>query len=71
MVALKMSELGEGWMMLSYWLYHGCSPILQRPLRNKLQATESYINRSSLYLFNSIQFKYFHHEYYNINTTRI
>ena len=29
---------------------HGCSPVLQRPLWIKLQATEHYTNRSS-YLF--------------------
>ena len=33
--------------------YHDCSPILQRPLRNKLQTTERYINRSSWYLFHN------------------
>ena len=33
--------------------YHGCAPILQRPLRNKLKAMECYINRSSWYLFRS------------------
>ena len=31
--------------------YHGCSPILQRSLPNKLQATQCYINRSHWYLF--------------------
>ena len=32
------------------WQHHGCSPVLQRPLRNKVQATERYANRSSWYL---------------------
>ena len=31
------------------WQYHGRSLFLQRPLRNKLQATEGYIDRSSFY----------------------
>ena len=38
---------------LQSWQYHGCSPILQHPLRNKLQVTERYINHSSWYLFRS------------------
>ena len=31
--------------------YHGWCPVLQRPLRNKLKATERYLNRSRWYLF--------------------
>ena len=35
-----------------YWQCHGCSSsFIQRPLLNKLQATERYINRSSWCLF--------------------
>ena len=37
--------------------YHGCFPVLQRPLWIKLQATECYINRSCWYLFRSTRCK--------------
>ena len=33
------------------WQYHGCSPVLQRHQRNKLQATECYINHVSSWYF--------------------
>ena len=43
--------------------YHDCSPVLQRPLQNKPQATEHYIN--SWYLFPSMRCETTINNHYN------